>query len=367
RAYQEAIYAAAASGHGKIEAQALIGMVSVLGSLEHDIDGALHYGNHAEAVLERIGNPPALRAGLALYRGNTLMGANQLEQSLEQFRLALSLADGVLPAERIYLAALNNVAAVLGQQGKYREAIASFEEAAKLTEARLGPWHPFVGQYLNNVGVTYVRLEDYEAAGRTLERALTIYERTLRPDHLELGRLTHNLGVVAASLGDIELAYTRYRKAMEIKVAALGPDHVSVALSSNNVGDSLIRLGRSAEAIPYIEDALRIWTKAEGEDGVGNMLGYISLAEAHLELRQTEPAEAAIRRALALAEHGRGEVDPINVAKGQFVGARVIWAAGGSHDEARTLAQAARAGYEASDRPSTVEIAKIDEWLAHPE
>lgn len=364
-AYEEALYAAAASGHARSEALALTGMLSVLGTHLGDLPTALRYGNHAEAVIERLGNPPHLAASVALYRGNTLMGSSQLELALAQFRQALDLSDGVAAAQRTHLAALNNVAAVQGQQGRYREAIASFREAAERTEAQLGPWHPFVGQYHNNIGVTYVRLEEYESAMRHLTRALEIYGQTLSPDHPEIGRIHHNIGVVESSLEHIEASEVSYRKALEIKIKGLGPDHISVALSSNNVGDALTRLGRPAEGLPYIEDALRIWTRTQGEDGPGNVLGLISLSEAHLALGHMDRAETAIRRALSLAQSG--ELDPVEIAKADFVAARVIWAAGGDRAEARDLALRARQAYDDSERPSATEIARIDAWLADPQ
>ncbi|MEM9458513.1 MAG: serine/threonine-protein kinase [Myxococcota bacterium] len=364
-AYEQALYAAAASGHARIEARALIGLLSVVGMHPGQTDAALHYGNHAAAVLERLGTPPDLEALVALHRGNTLMAANRLEQATEQFERAITLTEQLPAAERVYLAALNNMAAVQGRRGRYRDAVALFEQALALTEARLGSRHPFVGQYYNNLGITYSQLEDYEAASTHLEHALEIYAEAFGPDHPELGRASHNLGVVQAARGDIEAAYISYHEALKLKIRGLGPDHPSVALSANNLGDTLIQLDRPAEAIAYIEDALRIWTKARSEDDPGNVLSLVSLGEAHLALGQPDRAEPPIRRALRLAEGV--EIDPAQLAKAQFVAARAIWRASGRYDEARTLARQARKGYEASDRPSAVEIAQIDAWLATPQ
>ena len=361
-AYEHALYAAAASGHTRIEARALIGLLSVVGTHPGQTEAALRYGNHAAAVLERLGAPPDLEAMVALHRGNTLMAANQLPPATEQFQRAIALAEDLPAAERVYLAALNNMAALQGRRGRYREAVALFEQALALTEARLGSWHPFVGQYHNNLGVTYSRLEDYGAATEHLARALAIYEEVLSPEHPERGRANHNLGVVQAAQGDIEAAYHSYRKALELKTRGLGPDHTSVALSANNVGDALIQLGRPAEAIPYVEDALRIWAQAQGEDDPGNVVSLVSLSEAHLALGRPDRAEPPIRRALRLAE-GQ-EIDPVELAKARFVAARAIWRASSRRDEARALARRARQGYEASDRPSAAEIAQIDAWLA---
>jgi tetratricopeptide (TPR) repeat protein len=170
--------------------------------------------------------------------------------------------------------------------------------------------------------------------------------------------------VTESSNGRIEAAYENYKKALEIKQRVLAPDHTSVAFSANNVGDALVKLGRPREALPYIEDALRIWTKALGENNPSNMYPLISLGEAHLALEEPRQAETYIRRALALAEVG--EIDPIEVAKAHFVAARATWASGGDQEQALALAEQAKRGYEASERPSLKELAAIEAWLADP-
>jgi tetratricopeptide (TPR) repeat protein len=313
-------------------------------------------------VLERLGHPPAQEAALALYRGNALMYASRLEAALAELELAVERSEGVPEAERIHLAALNNLASVQGQQGHYREAIRSFERSLALTEERLGPWHPIVGTNYLNLGVTQARLEELDAAMRNNQRALDIYLKSLGPEHGEIGRAYHNLGVIQISRGDVQAAYESYRKGLEIKQRALGPDHTSVAFSANNVGDALRKLGRTREAIPYCEEALRIWTKARGEQSPTNIYPLISLAEAHLVLDEPQQAETYIRRALALGEVG--EIDPIEIAKARFVAGRAIWDAGGDRNEALALAEQARQNYQDSERPSTNELAAIAAWLA---
>ncbi len=363
-AYEEALYAAMAAGHALPEALAETGLLSLWGLHLNDTAFALRYGKQAEAVSTRLGHLPQLDAAIALYRGNTLMAAGRLEEALGELQRSVELAEGVASAERIQLAALNNLAAVHGQQGHYRESLDAFVRVLELTEERLGPWHPTVGTNHNNLGVTYAKLHDHERAIMHSERAIEIYTKALGPDHAELGRGYHNLGVVHAEHEDLEPAYESYRKALEIKTRALGPDNMSVAFSANNVGDALVRLGRPAEAIAYFEDALRIWTAAQGPENPTNIFALVSLAEAHLALEQPGEAVPFIRRALTLAEVS--EIDPVEIAKARFVAARAVWRSGGDPQEARELAEQAKVGYEASERPSPAELAAIVAWIAKP-
>jgi eukaryotic-like serine/threonine-protein kinase len=355
--YEDALYAAIASGHAHFEARALIGLLSVWGMHLNDTETALRYGQQAEAVIERLGHPRELDAALALYRGNTLMAASRLEDALEQMQQAVRLSDGVAIAERTHLAALNNLAVAHGQQGRYREATEAFTRSLELSEERLGKWHPVVGTNHLNLGVTYTRLEDHERGMAHTLRAIEIQTRSLGPDHPEIGRAYHNLGVTRSAAGNEQGAYDDYVKALEIKRRGLGPDHLSVALSANNVGDVLIRLGRPQEAIPYCEDALRIWTQAQGEQGSGNVYGLMSLSEAYLTMGRPAEALPHIRRAIAIAE--QAEIDPVDRAKTQFVAARVL-AGTGARKEALRFAEQAKQGYEASERPSLKEIAAVE-------
>ncbi|MCH9685120.1 MAG: serine/threonine protein kinase, partial [Deltaproteobacteria bacterium] len=87
--YEEALFAAAASNHARIEARSLIGMLSLLGMHKGETEAALRYGRHAEAVNQRLGNPAELAATLALYRGNARSQANELVDAITDMEQAV--------------------------------------------------------------------------------------------------------------------------------------------------------------------------------------------------------------------------------------------------------------------------------------
>jgi len=363
--YEEALYAAIASGHQRVEAKALIGLVRVWGKDLGDTEMALRYGRQAEAVLAWLGQPPELDAALALARGITLMVANRLEAALAELEPATGLVvEGLPSAGRIRLGMLNNIAVVHGMQGDYRGAIEAFTRALELAEAQLGPWHPTVGSLHSNLGITHTRLEDHERALLHARRGVEIFSKALGPEHPELGRAYHNLGAVQDLGGHYQAAYESFAEALRIKRHGLQPDHVSVATTANNVCDVLVQLGRPAEAVPYCEEALGIWTKVQGERSAGNIYGLVSLSDALLALGKPHEALPHARRALAIGEDA--EIDPIVLAKTRFVAARAIWASGGPREEALALARDAKRGYETQQRPSVRELAKIEAWLADP-
>jgi tetratricopeptide (TPR) repeat protein len=361
-AYEKALYAALATGHDRIEATALIGLSSVWGLHLNDTETALRYGDQADAVVRRLGNPVDLAAQAALRRGNTLMQARRLEGAALSFERAVELTDGNPATERLHLVALNNLATARAQQGRQRQAAEAFARAAELNEARLGPWHPAVGGIQDNLGVAYFHLGEHARAMQHTQRALEIYRKALPPDHPELGRGYHNLGVVQQASGELQAAKESYERALEIKIAALGAEHTSVATTENNICDVLVLLGRPTEAIPHCERALGIWTRANGEGSPSTVVPNVSLSEAHLGAGHPEVALAHARRALAAGE--AGEIDPLEVARARFATARAIRASGGDPEEARALAELAKQGHAGADRPSVKEIEKIEKWLA---
>jgi tetratricopeptide (TPR) repeat protein len=361
-AYEEALHAALATGHGRIEAQALIGLSSVWGRHLNDTEAALRYSRQADAVMKRLGSPPELAAAAALRRGNTLMHARRLEAATLEFERTVELTHGVAALERLQLVALNNLATAQAQQGHLRQAAEVFARVAEIYEARLGPWHPSVGGIHDNLGVTYSSMGEHERAMVHMQRALEIYGKTLSPDHPELGRGYHNLGVVQKASGDLQGAHASYERALRIKIAALGPDHTSVAITANNICDMLMLLGRHVEAIPHCERALAIWARANGEASASTIVPLVSLSQAQLAVGHPEAALSLARRALAVGESG--EIDPVEIARARFAAARATLAIGGDPAQARVLAEQAKQGHASADQPAAEEIAEIEAWLA---
>jgi eukaryotic-like serine/threonine-protein kinase len=360
--YEEALHAAAGSGHTRIEVQALIGLQSIRGTHLRDPDSAFRYARHAEAVLRRLGPAPDLQAAIALYGGTTHLSEGRFEAASEEYQRAIRLSEGVPTAEGVHLSGLHNLAVAQARQGHWGDAVDTFLRVVNLTESRLGPAHPTVGSHHLGLGVAYGGLEDYERASHHILRALEIYERTLRPHHPELGRAHHNLGMVQSSLGNFSAAHASYLEAVRIKTLASGPDHPSLAMSANDLGDTLVQLGRPEEALPHLADALRIWTQAHGENDPRNIVALLNLAEAHLALGRSSDAEPFALRALRLAE--ADETEPLDLARARFVAARALWHATGARREARVLATQAKQAYEETQPASTEAIEAIEAFLA---
>ncbi len=204
--------------------------------------------------------------------------------------LGFSVAFNLLASVERCAESHNNLGGVLMNQGKVPEAIAQYEQAARL--------NPDYAEMRYNLGAALVR------AGRIPE-AIEQYEQALRlsPDFAEAH---NNLGNVLTQPGSLPEAIGHLEQALRIK-----PNYPE---AHNNLGIALARAGRMTEAIEQYEQALRIKPDlAEVHNSLGTALyqtGKSQEAIEHLQQAlQIKPDYAAAHANLgvALAQTGKNE------------------------------------------------------------
>ncbi len=92
--------------------------------------------------------------------------------------------------------ALNNLALLYKQQGRYAEAEPLHKRSLAIREKALGPDHPDVAGSLNNLAALYDDQGRYAEAEPLLKRALAIYEKALGPDHPDVALSLNNLAAL---------------------------------------------------------------------------------------------------------------------------------------------------------------------------
>ena len=75
-----------------------------------------------------------------------------------------------------------------------------FERALRIDEAAFGPEHPDVATDINNLGAVLFDQGDVPRALPYLERALAIREATLGPDHPDTQESRRNVEIARSSL-----------------------------------------------------------------------------------------------------------------------------------------------------------------------
>jgi tetratricopeptide (TPR) repeat protein len=185
--------------------------------------------------LNRIGEAiEANQKAIALIKGNQLLATNNFLSSSTQSKVEFS------PSIPEPIVNLDDAEKWFEQgnslclEGRYQEAIASYDNALKIKPGKHDAW--------NNRGATLGNLGRYEEVIASYDQALKI-----KPDDHEAW---YNRGVALFNLGRYEEALASWGNALKIK-----PDHHEACY---NRGVALFNLGRYEEAIASWGNALKI-------------------------------------------------------------------------------------------------------------
>jgi tetratricopeptide (TPR) repeat protein len=264
------------------------------------------------------------------------------------------------PNERLEFDLLRQRGGLLSHQGKLREALVPYQRALSLADRAVGPTHPGQGLLLSDLAAVYGALGRHQEALALLPRAIEIITATRGTEHPSLAWAYYNLARTQAALGDYRQAHASIQEAIRIRGATLGPDHPEVASALDILATILHADGLFAEALAEAERALAIKRKALGEEHVDLCYSLENIGLAHLGLGQPAKAIPVLERALALRERAR--LEPGESAEGRFALARALWDTGRNRARARTLAAAAREGYQS--RNDLEHASQVNAWLA---
>ena len=204
---------------------------------------------------------------------------------------------------------------------------------------------------------------DYAAALEHAERAEQIFAHQLGAGHPRHGETLMGLGVLRFMRRDFAGSLAADEAAYPILSAALGAEHVTVGILLSNTGESLLALDRAELAQDHFERALAILQKALDPDHADLALPLKGIGLAQLRRGRPREALAPLERALNLRNQSKAASDPQEVAEIQWGLARTLSALGRDPARARTLADAARAGYVALGSESAGRAQEISRWL----
>ncbi len=308
---QEAVWAAEASGHDDVAAEALCWLAQAVPYTELSA-----IVRRAEAAILR-GKRPDLRAALETARGS---------QELAQKRFA---------AAKVH-----------------------FERALELWNERRDKTLDWTAvRYRNNVGVASARTGDYQASLQHYRAAMEAAESLLGVGHPRTGMTVKNVGVALVANGHYERGERLLRRAVEL-AKEQGPTHRWVGLALADLAHGLLLQGKHDEALPLQERALAIWQRRELFDMSRPLQ---TLAAIHVGRGDLEQAEVILLQAI-------GTSDPCGPspslrASQLAIGLSEVYRLAGQLGRARRLAKCAVASLE--ERPfQRVSLADGYEQLA---
>ena len=163
-----------------------------------------------------------------------------------------------------YTTALNNLAVIYKNIGRYSDAEPLYGAALSITRRLLGVDHPDTASSLNNLAGLYDAQGRYSKAGPLFKEALSIRHRVLGADHPDTAGSLNNLAGLYYAQGRYEDAESLYDQALSISRRVLGADHPETATSLNKLAGLYRAQGRYVEAAPMVMEAVEIMERVLG-------------------------------------------------------------------------------------------------------
>jgi tetratricopeptide (TPR) repeat protein len=384
-AYHAALDAALAADATEIAIQAITGLVWLLGEPDRALADAERWHAHGEALLERLGPDAELEAELANSLAIAYLNHGDLAHAERWIRTTVAVREAELGEGHTSVgAALQALGQVLAMQGKYTDAIATFERSLALIRREYGERHPHVASALGNLGAAFgqagridrsrelqeeaIRIRtatmgaehpdnatahlnlantlletgQLDEARRHIGRALEMYERTYGANHPNVAGAVAVLGNIEMRGGDASAAVAHFERAVAIATASSGPDAAQTARYRQNLGLALVEVGRVDEAVGHLRASIEIRERALGHDHVAVAEGLGALAGVLATRGRAAEAVPLAERALAIhAERS----EPSRVAEARFTLAQALWESGADRPRALSLAEQARAAW----------------------
>ncbi len=317
-AFAKTELAAEAGAHDDLRARALIAHATLVGARQQDPAGGTELLAHARAVIARLGVRPDLdrrvlvaEAAIALARGDATSGERLLRRSLET--LPETGPEGVLRTT-----ALRNLASVLGEQGRHREALVAARQALALAETLLGPGHLDVAETWSMLALALHFVGDEPNALAAAIRALTTKQHVLGPDHVGLSSTIMVRAVIERDSSRVDghaAARTLTDRAIVLRRAGYGADSpLTLTLVSErgslavDAGEHAIARASFAAALPGLERAWGAGSPAVTQARQGEALMAERAGEFSSCAHQLSEVAAVIRRLDGPASPRLGEV-----------------------------------------------------------
>ncbi len=120
-------------------------------------------------------------------------------------------------------ALMNNLAYIYYCQDNYQKAKPLFEESLKIQQSLCGKNSPATSSTINNLGLLYMAQKEYDKSESFLKRALAL--DATGPGVLEPASTMHNLGELYRDQGRVHEARRLFKSVLDVRRALLGENH----------------------------------------------------------------------------------------------------------------------------------------------
>ena len=271
--------------------------------------------------------------------GNVRYLQGKFSEAETAHRRALAIREKVLgPNHPDTATSLNNLANVLFEQGKDDRTSAAeqrarassgqrvqsiseveglYRRALAIQERALGPEHPALANTLNNLAAMLDQQGKFSESEPLQRRALAILEKALGPLHPDTAATLTTLAVSLDRQNKIVESEQVYLRAVEVSRNAGNPR--TLLLNTSRLGFALAKRGRYREALPYYREAIetldRLYVRTRGlaEDTRQAFLGqysniYLETIRLLLQMHRQAPQGGFDRQILEVASRNQSRV-----------------------------------------------------------
>ena len=301
-AFDVAYFASLEADDADLTVETALNMATVSAYTFNQFDEAERWMEHARAALPRATGPHT-RLELEMVHGELLASFGRLDEAEQRLRAAQAAV-----TEDTSLRLRASLDGTLGNLFVLREdleqALVHFARAVELHEQRGVRGDRDLPRALNGLAAVYAQLGRFAEAGDTWERMRRLLEG--RGLASEVAQLEVNLGALHAMQEDNETAIEHYRAGCQGLIEVLGPTGPETTACHDNLSMTLLEDGRYREAAEAARFAIDAALSGETRMPAKAARPLYTLGHALLELGDASGAVAALRRRIDV----RAELDP---------------------------------------------------------
>jgi tetratricopeptide (TPR) repeat protein len=303
-----AIADASATAADDVVAEGWVGLLGVTVSAARHAE-AERTGRFADAALQRIGEPTALRRRWWTALGTAALSRGEHDLALQRYEAAHDLARTA--DDPIGLTdTLEQLARVELARGHPDAALAHMDRVIEVRIAELGEHHPRVADARVNYGNVLHDAGRWTEAEQWFRTAAADFEQALGPDHPSLAGALVGLAVVARRQGDLAASRANLGRALAIREAALGAHHPDVAHTLVSLANVEYESDDYEAARRQLDRALSIYAEHFSGDHPRVVAALANLASVATDSGRLAEAEQIYRRVLAVRETKLGPDHP---------------------------------------------------------
>ncbi|NJL27095.1 MAG: tetratricopeptide repeat protein [Thermoanaerobaculia bacterium] len=205
---------------------------------------------------------------------------------------------------------LNELARILGSQGRFAEAEQGHRQGLEFLEKLGHEKSPLSAALLLGLAEDLSAQNKTDEAEQTLRRGLAIQRETIGEMHPDHASALHGLASILGKQGKHAEQEATLRQVLEIRDRSLGASHPAYAKSLHQLAASLFERGRYDESEILLRQALDIKEKTLGRDDPSFAVSLERLAKSFEMRREHGEAEKLLRQALEIKERALGESHP---------------------------------------------------------